>query len=539
MFKITLFHRIVSVVLIVTLLQSCSYYKIRMAPQHEGSHEKTLKSKRLYYGNFYVVHVGDSAWQLKNVTVTSDSLTGEVTEMNSKVKYYMTSAYTGGKKRVPKKDLAYINQLHLFVDEMSNVDGHVSIPTADIERLDVMNMNVGLKVVTVTGVVLGAGVVGLGVLLLIACNCPHTYVYDGNQYQYNNTLFTGATSENLERDDYKIMPDYSPNSDEYKIIIRNEEKEHQFTNLLELVVVNHEKGTEISMDQSGTVFALKNAQTPISVRDNSQNDVLASVRYSDDNGHRFDNESADEMNALYATFDAPKNRDNAKIVLRTKNNQWGGLVYNEFSKLFGKYYDNWVKHNHKKSKEEVYENLKRIGIPLTVSVKQNGAWLEVEHLNLVGDVNYNSITVPLKSEWLTDETIEVRIESGFLFWDLDYIALDDTPSTELNVQRLSPTSALGSGYRDDTQALAQDDANYMQHLNPGDSTSVHFTNIAMVEGMERTIFLHSKGYYLPQKEFEGKLDHKALSEINVEGGLSIYSRHLYDVYFTNYSLNAE
>lgn len=538
MFKITFFHRIVSVVLIAALLQSCNYYKIRTAPNHEGSHEKTLKSRRTY-DNFYIVHVGDNAWQLKNVTVTSDSLTGEITAMDSRVKYYMTEAYTGGKKRVPKNDLPYINQLHLFVDEMSNLDGHVSIPSEDIVRLDAMNMNVGLKIVTVTGIALGSGTVALTAFLLIVCNCPHTYVFDGDQYHYNNTLFTGATSENLERHDYKIMPDYEPDSDAYKLIIRNEEQEHQFTNLLELIVVNHDKGTEISMDQAGTVYAIKNAQAPISVRDNSQNDVLASVSHSDDEGHRFDNESEDEMNAIYATFDASDNRENAKIILRTKNNQWGGLVYHEFSKLFGKYYDNWVKHNHKKSKEEVYENLKRIGIPMTVSVKQNGAWIEVEDLDLVGDVNYNSIAVPLKSEWLTDETIEVRIESGFLFWDLDYIALDNTPASDLNIQRLSPSSAFGSGDRDDTQALAHDDASYMQHLNSGDSTNVEFTNIALIDGLERTIFLHSKGYYLPLKEFEGKLDRKALSEINVEGGMSIYSRQLYDSFFSQYTLNAE
>jgi len=57
--------------------------------------------------------------------------------------------------------------------------------------------------------------------------------------------------------------------------------------------------------------------------------------------------------------------------------------------------------------------------------------------------------------------------------------------------------------------------------------------------MQRTIYLHSKGYYLPQKEFSGKLQRSELAKINVEGGLSIFSRELYEDVFGNITLNTE
>jgi hypothetical protein len=79
----------------------------------------------------------------------------------------------------------------------------------------------------------------------------------------------------------------------------------------------------------------------------------------------------------------------------------------------------------------------------------------------------------------------------------------------------------------------------MQHLNPGDSTSIQFNGIETFDGQKRTIFLRSKGYYLPQKEFAGKLQRQELTELNVDGGLSIYSRKLYNEFFLNYTLKID
>ncbi len=540
MYQVTFFHRIVAIVMIVSILQSCSYYKFRTLP--DGGNKESTEwhvNKRPAYKNYYIVHQGDEAYQINSVDVTQDSIKGTIGTMNAKVKQYMLSAYEGGRKRVPKADLKYINQLHFFVDSIPVNNNKVAIAISDVERLDAMNMNAGLKVLTVTtGAVVGSAA-ALGLFILIVCNCPHTYVFDGDQYYFNNTLFTGATSEKLERHDYKIMPDYVPDSDQYHFFIRNDENEQQFTNLLELIVVQHEESVDVSMDQAGNIYTLAETTEPTIARDNSGNDLMNLVSYADDVGHMFDNESPDKLNSVLATFKKPINTKNAKIVLNVKNHQWGGLVYNEFSKLFGKYYDNWVKQNHKKSKEEVMGSLKKAGIPLTVSVKKSGQWVELEDIDLVGSVNYNSLVIPVDADLLTDETIEVRLQSGFMFWELDRINMDFSAPGEKNVQRLAPKSATGSEDRDDTASLTMDDDQYMEHLATGDSTFITFEGIQNMEGKSRTIYLHSKGYYLPQEEFAGKLQRKELAKINQQGGLSIFSRELFEQLFETTALNPE
>ncbi len=540
MYQITPFHRIVSFILIACILQSCSYYKFRTIP--EGADTEYVNNriaKRPAHKNYFIVHKGDKAWQLKDVVFVNDTLTGTITAMNPTVKEYMNKAYAGSKKRVPREDLTYINQVHVFIDSLDESSKNVAFTAEDIDRLDLMNMNRGLKIITVASAVIVTTFTALVVLLLIACSCPHTYVYDGEKYYFNNTLFTGATSENLERDDYKIMPDYFSNSGNYEFFIRNDEEEQQFTNMLELIVVQHNENAEISMDQQGKIYSLEELVRPSEVHDNSGNVLTDLVSYADDAGHYFDNKGEEDYNNVYASFEKPEDTQNAKVVLNVKNHQWGGLVFNEFSKLFGKHHDLWAKSNQKKSKEEIRENIKKAGFLLTVSVKKNGEWIELEDLDLIGDVNYNSIVIPLDSDLLTDESIELRVQSGFMFWDLDRINMDFSAPSNLSVQRLSPSSALGSNNNDDTEALASNDDKYMSHLTTGDSTTVKFEGIENIEGMNRTIFLHSKGYYLPQKQFSGKLQRKELAKINIEAGLSIFSRGLYQDYFGNLTLNTE
>ena len=162
------------------------------------------------------------------------------------------------------------------------------------------------------------------------------------------------------------MPDYFPESKEYNVIIQNDEEEQQFTNLLELVAVNHDATTQVGMDKMGNVYAIENPQKPTNAIDNSGNDVHTSVAFEDDVSHAFDNSSEDNYNSLYLSYAKPKDVSNAKLVLRIKNNKWAGFVYNEFSAMFGKYYDNWVKKNHNKTYEFVdqYEGMngKYLGI---------------------------------------------------------------------------------------------------------------------------------------------------------------------------------
>jgi hypothetical protein len=531
MIKHSLFNRSIAAVLIISLLQSCSYYKLRTANIDESTSAEVIAKNN---ANYIIVHLGDNIWQLDEAFITTETVTGYLSKMTPKAAEYYRKAVEDNNYRVELNDMQFISQLHLHVEQFKKSDNTVSFKTSDITKIDVMKKNRALTTLSkATPVLITVG--AIAIFVQVVCNCPHAYSFDGTAYHFNNTLFTGATSEKLERDDYKGMPDYNPESEDYSMIIKNEENEIQYTNLLELIVVNHKSDVDVVTDQNGTIYALKNQIQPITILDDNGADLSNILAYNDDLGHSFDNSGEADYKNVYATFNKPEDASNAKLVLKAKNTMWSGFVYKEFSKLFGKYYDNWVKRNHKKSREEVMASLKKTGIPMVVSVKKGNQWIDIETIDLIGEVNYNSLVVPIDASLLEGEQIEVRIRSGFMFWDLDYVNIDFTPTTELDVQHLSPTSASGTNSNDQA-ALSNDDNLYMEHLRTGDSTNILFTGLKPAAA-NRTIFLHSKGHYIPQDVYKGKLNSKELAKINKDAGMSAYSERLFNKVLLNYAIN--
>ena len=532
MIKHSLFNRSIAVVLAISLLQSCSYYKLRTANIDESTSAEVIAKNQ---SNYIIVHLGDNLWQLEEAFITTETVTGKLSKMTPKAAEYYRKAVENNNYRVELNDMQFISQLHLHVEQFKKSDNTVTFKTSDITKIDVMKKNGALTTLSMVGTPLLITAGAIAIFVQVVCNCPHAYSFDGTAYHFNNTLFTGATSEKLERDDYKGMPDYHPESEDYSMIIKNENNEFHYTNLLELIVVNHNSDVDVVTDQKGTIYALKNQIQPTTILDDNGADLANILAYNDDSGHSFDNSGESDYKNVYATFNKPKDASNAKLVLKAKNTRWGGFVYNEFSKLFGKYYDNWVKRNHKKSKDEVMASLKKTGIPMVVSVKKGNQWIDIETIDLIGEVNYNSLVVPIDASLLEGEQIEVRIRSGFMFWDLDYVNIDFTPTTELDVQHLSPASASGTNPNDQA-ALSNDDDLYMEHLRTGDSTNILFTGLKPAAA-NRTIFLHSKGHYIPQDVYKGKLNSKELAKINKDAGMSAYSERLFNQVLLNYAIN--
>jgi hypothetical protein len=142
-------------------------------------------------------------------------------------------------------------------------------------------------------------------------------------------------------------------------------------------------------------------------------------------------------------------------------------------------------------------------------------------------VNYNELVVSVPTEYLTDETVEFRLSSGYKFWELDGLQMDFSALEKVTIERRMPTSALGND--DYTTALSMDDALYMEHKTTGDSALIVFDNLP-ISNLKRSLFLHSKGYYLSKDAYEGKTNWAALLALREKGGLSAFSKELYEAY---------
>jgi len=530
------FTKIISFLLIVLIFSGCKYYRAYADTDvTEKDQKAVVRSLRNSDYHHFFLHSNDEVWELDYAYWNRDNLIyGNLIPVSSKLKsIYNSVPWDNGNSRWHDKihqfkDIVAWTQTHMYIDEINetNLD-NFSFKLSDINKVENLRYNKKRNALPIIGLTAAGLTTSMGVLLAIACNCPHTYTFDGESYHYTNTLFTGATAANLERNDYKVLQDYRSDSETYELYIKNEENESHYTNLLELLVVNHAENNQVIPDQNGKIHSISKLINATDVANERGDDLSSLISQKDGIGYLFDSESKDNLVSTYVTFDKPNDVSNAKVVLNIKNTKWGGIVYKTFATMMGDKYEGWVEKNQNRSNEEAIAGMHEAGIPLLLSIKQNDDWIDLENINLVGDVSYNSIVVPIDKELITNDIIELRLQAGFKFWDLDYVGMDFSKEKEIDVQIIKPSNT--SDMDNDLTSLEFDDNHYLEHINKGDSTYLKFEGLN-TSNEKRTIIMRSKGYYLSKEKYNGTPYWRELLKIKAPGGLSRFSRTLYEIH---------
>jgi hypothetical protein len=522
-----IFKRFIAYFFILGILTGCNQYN-RFPYSNSASPNAdnlVLEDNGDIKSENILIHSNGVTYGISDAVVEKNQVTGKLIALDLDAESYTSSIsneYEGDEK---SKDELYAhfydtsNSLTEGQEIMISVDDHSGAVSLKYKKGNFW------KYVGYFFLVLAGLLVGLIVLLLIACNCPHAYTFDGEKYHFTNTLFTGATAANLERDDYKILNDYRFDSDSYEMIIKNEENESHFINLLELIVVNHDENIEVIPDQNGQVHSISNLVEATQIVNDKGDDLSKMLVNRDDLAYSFDSDLEENMVNTYATFDKPDDVTNAKVVLKLKNSEWGGLVYKTFGSMLGDRYESWVEKNHERSSEEANAAMKKAGIPLVVSIKKENAWIEVETIDLIGEVSYNTLVANIDENLITGDKIELRLQAGFKLWDLDYVGMDFSQEENLEVEVIKP--ALLDGNEVDISALENDDDSYFDQLHQGDSTYFKFEGLKS-SSAKRTIIMHSKGYYISHEEYTGDTYWMKLLKLRGTGGLSKLSKEVYE-----------
>ncbi len=526
----------VSIALLAFVTSSCSTY-------YHSKRKQVSPTKQIDYvqsknnGNYVVMHIGKTAMRLESIEYFSnDHISAVMTPVDSNSMYHnlYQRSLSGRLYRIPNRHRRFAKQLHIYVSGMTTDGPRIEFKESDISRIDRMNIHHGAGI----GAVVGVTAASMTVFLAIACNCPRVYTTNGEQYNYSHSLFTGAVGSQMERNDYQVMPDYFPNSTSFKFMIRNDLDEKQCTNKLQLIVAQHDDDVEIMADQNGKLHSISEPIKPLTAVDDGGADLAHLLLNPDDVSHAFNNSTSTTFSNSVLTFDKPKEDGHAKLVIRAKNHQWGSFVYDQFLQKFGHKYDEYIESTAKKSREEIEARMNDQGMPLVVSILNNGKWVDIESINLIGDIAYNNIVVPISKDLLSSssENIQIRLRSGYMFWEVDYVAMDFGQSTETEIQLLNP-SVASNGSESYVSQLSEDDDQYMQQLQKGDSAVVEFIGLAVEPGKRRTIILNSKGYYISTKEYDGKVQRTSLAKFRKEGAMSVYSRELAEEYLNNLVLD--
>ena len=480
---------------------------------------KSMTRNDIQYENrsIYFLHGHDSNYKLTNAIISNGILSGSIDYVISNANKAKT--------------------IHIYAapdSSIKKIGDRVQVPFASIVKVEVYKINGVKTVIGVVGTVAAAYIVVLLIVLLTkGASCPFIYSNDGDNYNFAGEIYSGATALPLERDDYLPISNLKPVDNKYKLRITNEVEEIQKTNLTELVVIDHKPDTKILMDKNGTAYPLSDLKMPARAMDEYGSSILNELSHRDSLRYISTiKKDANIKDTISLTFDKPSDVTSSKLVIKGKNTMWLDYMYGRFSDLFGKRFEKWKEKSDKKPREELLKWSFDQGIPLAVYLQTDTGLKFMDYFNLPGPMADKEDILQIDLSGVHTDKVNLKLVSGVMFWDIDYVGMDFTSTDLINETIIPLYSAVDENGKDVSSLLANDDEKYLIQPLPVNKTDLSFIAPESVPGMERSLFLHSKGHYEILRETKGKPDIAYLKTFLEPGAFIKFTKdHFLEYYY--------
>jgi hypothetical protein len=400
----------------------------------------------------------------------------------------------------------------------------VSLPLDQVQRLWIRKSDAAMNAVAGLGILVG--VVGLIAVVALATkeSCPFVYSWDGTRYVFDAEPYGGAISRGLERDDYARLENLRPEKGLYKLLVTNEVNETQMTNMMELWVIDHPPGARVLPDLTGGLHLVSRPIPPVNARDQRGRDLLSWLKATDrtiweslavadpDGGLR------DE---IVLTFPKPRGMNSGRLVTNVATGIWGSHMIRAMLQLRGRDVGSWYARidggTHSRDsllawdlREELYH--------LRIDVQEPDGWRTRGILPGGGPFIAEDRVVPLDLSRVEGDSVRLRIRPPRGFWALNSFALDYDDEHPTKVDTLPPIRAKDARWGDVLPALSTSDDRYYVMPYTGDYGHLTFKAPAQHAGSDRTVLLHTRGYYRLHLPIGGEPDTAALRRISYVPG---------------------
>lgn len=539
---ITKTHWIVGLLLLLLLAAGChNFYKANTVPggYTAAGTIDSLQAKNRYF----ILRSGGQAYYMSNLALSSDrkTLTAKLDSLPIDHKLHLVNG-RGGNLRYSKHkltDTGVLTEVHLYAPAERLMFGdNYSLPLDNVQKIEVLEKDAKRTtdsyVIGAIGYTLGAAAVALIIVAATKSSCPFVSAYDGRQFALQGEIYGGALYPQLARHDYlplKMAP--LPNGT-LQLKITNELKEKQYTDLADLLVVTHNAGTRVAADEQGRLYSLAAPQVPVAASLGNGKDLLYAVAKEADDAVAYldDTSTADARNNVVLRFKKEGAAAKARLVLTLKNAYWLDLLYGDLAKGFGSYYETYLKKQAKKPAADLVRWTKEQQIPLAVSVRTKSGWQHLTDLTTVGPLAFRTVAVPVDLANTTEE-IQIRLSSGFLFWEIDYAALDFSAGDAYDVQRLTPVTATDETGKDVLPLLQKEDGSYLEQPYIGNSTTVAYKAPPLADAAKtQSFFLHAKGWYRHVRNFSNGPNAAFLKRFLTPNAFPVYGKQRYKEFQT-------
>ncbi len=167
------------------------------------------------------------------------------------------------------------------------------------------------------------------------------------------------------------------------------------------------------------------------------------------------------------------------------------------------------------------------GIPLSVYIETENGWQFVDYFNSVGPLASRDLVMPVDVSKVKGDKVKLRLQCGFMFWEVDYAAMDFSDNIAVQVSRIAPENAMDENGKDVTSLLASTDKKYLVQPEAGNEVVVSYRSKASIPGYMESAFLHSRGYYEYIREYKNKPDIAYLKSFREGGAFTRFSKEKY------------
>ncbi|QBA64234.1 hypothetical protein [Muriicola soli] len=523
-----------SVFLSVAFLQlstGCTYYRVKSVPS-QGQAETVKQIRSFNEADKYIIlHRNNASLHLANAAVSEDNL-----ELSGSLEL-LSKEHTATRIIKPKRSYQYkrkdsnpLNEVHIYLKEGVPLSlGATAIPFDQIDQIGIVNPDGTTSVVNAALTTIGAFALILVIVALTKSSCPFVYADSGNGLVFSGELYPGNIIKNAQQTDYLPLPLLQASDSELHLQITNELLEVQHTDLAQLMVVKHRKNTKALLDKYGKVVLFKDLKSPRRVIVDGRIDHSGPALAADGESYNFDTPilTKNSTRDVVFTFARPDNQKEAKLYLTAKNSLWLDYVFGKFNEQFGVYYDTFQESQLETTREEANSWAEKQNIPLTVSIKKKGEWQVVEQLSSVGPLSYRDLAIKLDLKDIEKEEVEVKIETGFIFWEVDYVGIDYSEELNFKTYLLNPQTAISDDGRDVAGLLSSEDGQYFTQEEVGDRVDIRYTSPEQHGDYSYSYFLKNRGYYTYVRDYQGIPDFSELRKFKNQNAFTRFSENEY------------
>jgi hypothetical protein len=524
--------RLIVALAILSVFTECHRYYMattRDVKNHPDNSIESLKNENRYF----ILRTPNHAYYMGQIILSDDRKTLTCT-LDSLPPIH--TVYVDNKKGNKRYNEIYVlSEVHLYVPEDIRISqSSYTLPLDQIQKIEVLEKDrkrtTNSYVIGALGYTLGSIAVAAIIVAATKSSCPFVSANTGNEFELQGEIYGGAIYPQMARDDYMPLR-VKPFADgSLKVKISNELKERQYTDFADLLVITHDKNTKVLSDEKGNLYSIKNCDVPVKASTGNYTDALPAILEAGDNRLlHFDDTLAlnSNNNNVVVQFNKPENVQKAKLVLSVKNTYWLDYLYGEMAKGFGSYFTAYTRKQFKTPLSKLLKWTKDQKLPLEVSISTKDGWAKITDITTIGPLAQRQIVVPLDLTNLPGTSMQIRLSSGFMFWEIDYVGIDYSPGEDFQVENISPSIATDETGKNVLPQLIKKDGDYLEQPVPGNVVTLEYKCKPQSVNTARSYILHSRGYYIHVRDFKGAPDIAFLKQFKKADAFPAYSLQLY------------